>query len=230
MPYMAYEKKMKAIQFCKIDNLRSKTNHKFIALFTIIALFLSFRADITIFFGSVYMVFCAIVFASQPFMIEATSESGFINMLPGNKRARVMGRFLYSTMLVFICVITGTLIMLFASIHRELPLSNMLPFFLTFLAIGFIVCYVQNTLFYAIGKGKNQQLMGIIRILPGFIVFFSSISLVDKIENNSVSYKIIVWTLANPLPASLLLLGISFVFFILGTLISTFIVEKRDFN
>ena len=220
---------MKALQFCKVDMIRSRSQLRILLVFAVFAFFISRGTSMGSLFGVVYMVFGAIIFSAQPFNIEQVEESGFINMLPGTKRDRVAGRFLFSLALLTFAILVGAIIAVVMRHQAGVFGENYINLFAGIAAIGLTVSSLQNILFYAIGKGKSQQMMSIIRMVPGFAVFFIGMTIIEKVQGNSgVFYA--KWIMAHANVFFTSILGIAVILFAAGIFISTSLIQNRDFN
>lgn len=220
---------MRAVQFCKIDIIRCRSQLWVLGVFTLVAFYL---ASVTLqgsFFSIVYMIFGAVIIASQPFNIEQEEEAGFIHMLPGSKGDRVMGRFLFSLGLIVYGVLAGMLIAAVMNHSKESFVQAYAGIFAGAAAAGLLVVSLQNILFYAIGKGKSKQMMSIIRMLPAFAAFFGGFTLIDKMKEQP-DLSSARWIMDHADTVSFGALAIAAVVFVLGIMISTMLIQKRDFN
>lgn len=220
---------MRAIQFFKIDIMRSKAQLKYMLLFSLLAFLLAFNMKGGTWFSFCYMLFCGVILSGQPFLMDQMSESGFLNMLPGNKTERVAGRFLESFGFLFLGGVVGTLIMIIVGgVQGEIieGLKIVVP---VAFGVGLIMIALQNVLLYAIGKGKSHQVIGIIRMIPGFVGFFGGMAILDEIQENPMQYANL-WIFSHPQESALLVLLIGVILYLLAIMISTAIIKKRDFN
>ncbi|MGN0351574.1 MAG: ABC-2 transporter permease [Roseburia sp.] len=220
---------MKAIQFFKVDMMRSKVQLKYMLLFSLIAFLLSVNMKGGTWFSFCYMIFCGVILSGQPFLMDQMSESGFLNMLPGSKTERVAGRFLESFGFLLLGGGVGTLIMVIVGgiqgkITEGLEIVVPIAF-----GVGLIMIALQNVLLYAIGKGKSHQVIGIVRMVPGFAGFFAGMAILDEIQENPLQYANL-WIFSHPQESALLVLLIGVIIYLLAIMISTAIIKKRDFN
>lgn len=220
---------MRAIQFFKVDLIRSKAQMKFMVIFFILAFVLGFTTEAGVAFSFMYMIFAGVILSGQPFMMEQASESGFINMLPGSKTERVAGRYLMTLSLLLFGAITGTFIVVIGELLQKATMQGLEIMIPLAVGVGMIIIALQNVLLYAIGKGKSQQMIGIIRMIPGFVGFFVGIGIVDEIQKNPMQYANL-WFFSHPQEAALLVLLAGILVYIVGILVSTAIIKKRDFN
>lgn len=220
---------MRAIQFCKVDLIRCKSQLKFLLVFSILALWLGLVTDAGVMFSFVYMIFAGIILSGQPFMIEQTSESGFLNMLPGSKKERVAGRYLMSLSFLLFGAIVGALIVVIINVLQKTTTEGLEIMIPLALGVGMLCIALQNILLYAIGKGKSQQMIGIIRMIPGFVVFFAGLGIAEEIMENPAQYTNL-WIFSHLQESALLVLLVGILFYIAAIVISTAIIKKKDFN
>lgn len=218
---------MKAFKFLKVDWLRCKSQLRVMALFPLLAIALVFGGMGNELFVSAYVVFGAIVFSTQPFNMETMSESGFINMLPGTKRDRVSGRYLFGLVLVVTSVLVGLAIVTILNIKNNTSLVPALEISCILFGCAMVTCSLQYILFYLIGKGKSNQMMAIIRMIPAFLMFFLGTYLSDWVKDGEGAN--LKWVLGRQAELSILCVLIGFFIYFVGISISCWIIEKRDF-
>lgn len=229
---------MRALHFLKIDLCLTKMQNRTMGIFIVLAILLSIGSE-SLYFGPLYMIFGSIVLSTTPFFTCQQSNNGFLLLLPATEKDRVMGRFGYGITLNFISLLIGIIITLIVSITKNADISYVAPFYIGITAVGFIMLSLQYTLLYLIGEVKSQQLMGIIRILPGFIFFFGNFLLIDFVKeynpqdqtNGLISWigNCLLWLCNHLLESALIALLIVMIFFITGIFISVLVVKKRDF-
>lgn len=220
---------MKIIQFMKIDWLRGKRINKFLLLGGLLfGLFMGMKNNSMMMI--LYLFFLAIIQTGQPFALDRVSDAGFVNMLPGTKKQRVAGRFLYGIMLLLIASVEAILCVGICRVMGGNTVGFSSELLLGILGISILTTGAQNTLFYGLGKVKNQQLMVIVQLVPGFLVFFGPQFLLDYIqENPEVGKSVIRWVMENQLLTSCSVILIGVIAFVLGYIVSNYFVEKRDF-
>lgn len=216
-----------AVKYLKIDWMRSKSQFKLMALFLLCAAMFTLNASMAM-VGPCYLFFIALILAVYPFTMEQTSESGFINMLPGKSRDRVAGRFLYGGILYAFSLILGTVLIMVRNRHDGQEMFEGISLLAAAAGMSLILGMLQNILMYAIGKGKSQQLMAVIRLVPAFVMFFGVTVLLERIKDGSTS--ILSYVLEHKEMLSYAVLGSGIILYIAGVYVSTAIVERKDFS
>ncbi|HHV09920.1 MAG TPA: ABC-2 transporter permease [Clostridiales bacterium] len=218
---------MKALKFLKVDWIRCKSQLKIMILFPVVAVVLAFRGMDNELFAITYMVFGAIVFAIQPFTMEQMSESGFINMLPGTKSDRVTGRYLFAFILILLSVLLGLGATVVYDMKHGISLEPALTVSCIFFGGAMVICSLQYILFYSLGKGKSNQMMAIIRIIPAFIMFFAGNYVLNWLKSGETAK--LNWILDRTAELSALCVLVGFFVFFVGISISGRIIEHKDF-
>ena len=218
---------MKALKFLKVDWLRCKSQLRIMALFPLIAVAMVFGGIENELFINAYVVFGAIVYSVQPFNMENMSESGFINMLPGTKRDRVTGRYLFALVLTVLAVLIGLGAVSIYNIQQGISLDPVVSVSCILFGCAMVVCSLQYILFYSLGKGKSNQMMAMIRMIPAFIMFFLGTNLSGWLKGgNGANLK---WVLDREAELSLLCVLIGLFVFFVGISVSSRIIENKDF-
>lgn len=216
---------MQAIKFLYVDILKSKVLVKVLFILIFIQFWMMKFTDSPL--NTVYyMFFVAVITSTQPFIQEQTAEVGFINMLPGTIKMRVIGRYLYALSTVLMCMIICSLNLgIYALVSKELP-----PFVfegtIFGASIALLFSSIQYIIFYALGKLKSQQLAGLIMMIPGFVMFFGVSFLASWMKENTV--VVLEWLIDNHSLVVLLLTLCSVLSLLFGIILSTMIVNKKD--
>ncbi len=218
---------MKAFKFLKVDWLRCKSQLRILALFPVLGVVLVFGGMENELFINAYVVFGAIVFTTQPFNMETMSESGFINMLPGTKRDRVSGRYLFGLVLIVASVLMGLAIVTIINIKNNTSLVPALEISCILFGCAMVTCSLQYILFYLIGKGKSNQMMAIIRMIPAFLMFFLGTFLSEWVKSGEGAN--LKWVMERQAELSILCVLIGFFVYFVGISVSSWIIEKKDF-
>lgn len=229
---------MRAIHFLKVDLCLTKMQNRTMWIFIIISIILSIGQG-NPYWGPLYMVFCSMILSTTPFFAYQKSNSGFLLMLPATVKDRVVGRFGYGITLNLVSLLIGGIITVGVSIIGNKDIPYIAPFYIGIAAAGLIMLSLQYTLLYIIGNVKSQQLIGILRILPGFLFFFGGFWLVDFVNDYNTSENTegiikwmsncLIWLCNHLLESTLIALLIGIIFFITGIFISVQVVKKRDF-
>jgi hypothetical protein len=90
-----------------------------------------------------------------------------------------------------------------------------------------VICSLQYVLFYSIGKGKSNQMMAIIRMIPSFVMFFLGTYLSDWIKSGDGTN--LEWVLEREVELSLLCVLVGLFVFFVGISVSSRIIEHKDF-
>ncbi len=195
------------------------------SVFTALAFVLSLKMD-SPYFAVLYMVFDAMVFTTVPFSQDQLSEAGFINMLPGTIRNRVAGRYLFAMSMLLIGTVLGVVIIAIDTLIIKVDTTYAFAVCTAFAGVGMMLCSLQYILFYAIGKGKSAQATNIVRIIPSFLMFFGVSYLVDWVQDHPQTDLNWVYDNANLLAFGLVVIGL--ILYLIGILISSAIVSRRD--
>lgn len=222
---------MRAWKFAAVDFLKSKAQVYFLIGFTVLA-FLFMKRSPSPLNGIWYLCFGGVVMGIQPFIQEQSAEVGFINMLPGTKRSRVAGRYLFGLGLQLLAVILGLLTLgVYFLVYGEafsLSLSAAMAPEAAMMGLGvsIIFCSLQYFLFYAVGSFGARQFTGIIMMIPGFLMFFG----VPAAANWLISkgYINADWIYDHRLILCIVLMAVSLIIWAGCILISTAIVRRRD--
>lgn len=173
---------MRALQFMKIDYIRTKQQVVFVPILLLIVsavMMINYSDESSLNVGTIfcYMVFMTVVFSTTPFGLCQTKDAGFLLLLPASAWSRVAGRFLYGVSMMATAVVLG---LLGALGYRALgyganPMD--LPFCLIGFAAGMLCMTAEYVFFYLCGENKGQNLLGLVRVLPGMCFFFASANL-----------------------------------------------------
>lgn len=117
-------------------------------------------------------------------------------------------------------------IVIYGMIYNGIP-QNWLIAIAGCFGVGLIVLSFQYTAFYAIGKMKSQQFAGIIMMVPGFILLFGANFIIEKIMTNMPSE--VDWIVSNLNIFAILIMVSGIAVWGLGIIVTTKIIEKRDF-
>ncbi|RDY30032.1 ABC-2 transporter permease [Lachnotalea glycerini] len=216
---------MQAIKFSFVDFMKSRLQ---VIIFLVMAAWNLWLMKISDSSLSViyYIYFFAVVISIQPFVQEQTAEVGFVNMLPGSKKNRVVGRYFYGFMLQIAAFILSWIDLgIYSILFQKIPRLAIVAT-LGCLGIGLIFYSIQYTIFYMLGKIKSQQLAGIIMMTPGFIMLFG-LSYFLKMINQYTELDM-QWFANHSLLGSTAILFSGSIICIVSMTISAFIVEKKD--
>jgi hypothetical protein len=219
---------MRVFSFFKTDwlMLGFKTT-KMLIILTMIALLLSVMQG-NPYWGPLYMGFGGMILSIVPFGIKQKSDTGFLLMLPGTHRERVIGRFFFGVVLFALCLLIGQIVSLLAVSRGEYS-SNRFLIFIGLFAVGMIFISLEYTMLYLIGELKSRQFMGIISMLPGFLFFFVGEWVFSEDGGIEKLYRYFLWVSSHMALSVGILFCFAAVVFAAGIFISVQAVEKRDF-
>ena len=219
---------MRALNYYRIDCIRGRVPLIFGAILVLFFSFIfSVFADVGFGFSCCYAFFVAIGYAGQPFNLEARSESGFLDMLPATKKQRVIGRFLYAiTGVVFAIVVTCAVIGAMNISGKEVP-DYAWPFILAITGVTLVIISIEVLVLYSVGKGKSQQLISLIQIVPSFVMFLGGQFVAEQLEEHA-GFDI-VWLAEHQMMAASILVAVGIVAIGVAFVFANQIVQGRDY-
>lgn len=216
-----------AFKFSKIDWRRCKSQNKLMFLFAAIAVILSVQNEMPA-WTLLYLAFGSVILSTIPFTMETNANVGFLNMLPAKNSSRIIGRYLYSIMLLLLGISIGVVSVFLYYIVKGEMLTSILEISCIVFALSLIVNCIQYVVFYLLGNVKNNQVMTILRIVPGFFVFFGGSYIMEYMQSHAMDgTNLLLWFMENlPLIVALLLV-VSVIVLVVSIWISKLIVNKR---
>lgn len=200
---------MDSIKFAKIDFMKTMEQSKLVPLFILISAF--FGKNMGYMWPVLYLAFGGMIFVTTPFFSEMVSEAGFFSMLPAKVGSKTRGRYLYAAGYLFLCTLSGfivsmALVFLF---NEEGAITELADISILFFAVVVIFNSIQFLILTFL-KIKNAQVMGIIRMLIPFTLFFGIGGIMDslQIESGDVILLFHQW---NKSVISLAAIGAAFV-------------------
>lgn len=176
---------MEIIKFMKLDLRKILQQYKLLVLLAIVAIVVTVAGDMGN-WGLLYMGFAGVIMATGPLFADKATERGFYNLLPAHDGSRMRGRFLAGTVFVGITSLIGLVIAVVCNMIQGRPQQNVIEGFLYVWAAGVIFNSIQYVIL-SLMKSKNPQILGLVRIIPGFIMFFGGSylqSLSDEADQN----------------------------------------------
>lgn len=217
---------MKSIKFTKIDFIMSRSQFKLLIIFILISLFIIVQSNDTMFIIT-YLNFGTLIISITPFTLESTAYCGFTNLLPAKVGDRVTGRYLYFLFLTGIINIIGTLMIVFFDSYY-LTGNNLFIYFII-IAFNIIIGSLQFLLFYVVGQFKSQQVMSLVRMVPGFLFFFIMSGFSNKVTDNPELMTSLLKNIVESLNMiAYVSIAIAFFVFLLCIFLSTSICKKKD--
>lgn len=225
---------MKALHFMKIDYVKTKQQMLFtpVLLLLVVIIMMAPDSDIREYSAVVpfsYMVFMMIIFSCSPFGSCRREETGFLQLLPATTRDRVAGRFLYGMSLIMIAVVLGAGAMAAFRVFGFQSSAMDISLCLIVLAVGIFIMTAEYVFFYLFGENTSQNLLGIIRVVPGMCFFFVTANLSKELLKDPVKMTQAMETVGRYLNLiSRIALTASFVMFVAAIWLCAAVTDKRD--
>lgn len=220
---------MGAINFLKYDLRRSK--HLFllsIFLFAPLGAMMGWSMESLLGVFS-YMGLVVMVAPSSLFTYEQKTDCGFDNLLPARDRDKVFGRYMLGVICILFQLILGIIICAVMSSFTSLKLSGLGMISMAFAAITLISLSIIFVAYYLIGRNLNQQIKGVILMLPCLIIWFVVNTAIGILGDGDV-VGLIAKIIENKEIISALALVIGVAMYIISALISAQIVKKKDYR
>lgn len=169
-----------------------------------------------------YMFFCGLILTGTTFSVTKQTVS-LTALLPGSAWQKVAGRYLGGVTCIVVCVGVG---LVSAGIVRLTGRENGMldfPMLLCLFGITLLFLAVQNVLLYLLTPYLGVQMAGLIRMAPGFLLFF--------VVMNTRNLEIITGILAEEgfsARVVLIVLGVGVVSLIVSGILSCLIIRNRD--
>lgn len=182
---------MENVKFMKLDLGKIMQQYKLLILFAIIAVVITMTGDMGN-WSVLYMAFAGLIMSTMPIFQDRTVERGFYNLLPARDGCRARGRFLAGTLFIILCCLLGTILDIVTAMIRGANTEAVLPTLLMVIAVSVIMNSLQFLILMSV-KVKSVQLLNLIRMIPGFIMFFSSFYIQKLTEDESQETLEILW-------------------------------------
>lgn len=227
---------MRVLRFTKIDYIKTKKQMLFLPVYVLLLAVIMMNSKpeengvitaVTVFY---YMVFIMLIFSTTPFGTCKVEENGFLLLLPATTWDRVLGRFLYGATLMAFVVAVGIGC---GVIYRALGYGVsgiQIALCLIGLAVGIVVMAAEYVFFYLCGENQSQNLLGIVRVMPGMIFYFVTAHLYKELLNNPADKERIMQKVGERLPA----IGwgsaaVSIVIFLAAVAVCVKVIQKRGY-
>ena len=178
-----------------------------------------------------YLLFIATIFSTTPFGICQRKNTGFLLMLPGTVAERVIGRFLFGLSYIAMAVVFCVVVMgVFSRFGYEID-AMVVGLMLCNMALGIFIVALEYLICYLFGEGKgNWQYLGnIVRIAPGMGMFFLSMSVLGKMEEETYVVDRMEFLSRQILSVGALALGAALLFTVVSAVICVKVIGKRDY-
>ena len=167
-----------------------------------------------------YMLFGGLVLASTMFAVQTVQTVSFDALVPGSTFQKVAARYLGSSLIVAACGMTGFLIVKFMRLAGYTDVGIEIQMLTAVGGIGLFLLALQNLAFYALLPLMGTQFVGLIRMVPGFVMFFGIVNdRTQAILSGFLQYH------SNP---GFVILGAGAASLFIGLFLSWLIVRGRD--
>lgn len=180
---------MKALKFMKIDYIKTKQQVLFMPVFLLMIAVIMMAPDSDVpNYSAVmpfcYMIFMMTIFSTAPFGSCRREETGFLQLLPATTWDRVAGRFLYGVSLMALAIVFGiAAVAIYRILGFEINVMD-IPLCMIVLAVGILIITAEYIFFYLFGENTSQNLLGVVRTIPGMCFFFVSANLSKEIRKD----------------------------------------------
>ena len=222
---------MRAVHFMKIDYVIGRQQVYFLPIFYGVAIIMGVMQQSVLITCS-YMLFIAVVFSTIPFGPSAKKEVGFLVLLPSTVMDRVAGRFLFGLSYIAMTVLVSGLFMVVYDLLGYPIASWMVAFCLVNVAIGIFLMTLEFLFLYLFGAGKfnGQYLVGIVRTLPGMVMFFLATYCLGRIEEAPAADGSELALIGGKLlGAGVGAVAVSLIILCAAMVLCVKVIEKRDY-
>lgn len=222
---------MGAINFFKYDLRRSKYLFLLsIFLFSPLAVMMGWTMESLLGVFS-YMGLVVVVAPTSLFTYEQKTDCGFDGLLPATDRDKVFGRYMLGAVCILFQLILGIIICIVMSKVTDLQISDLGVVSMVFMAITLIYLSIALIAYYLVGRNLNQQIKGVIVMLPCLILWMIVNTSIGVLMDGEVDIAgLIAKIMDNKEIISALALVIGIAMYIVSALISTQIVKKKDYR
>ena len=172
--------------------------------------------------GVAYMFFCGLIMAGTAFQVMKQGVS-LTALLPGSAWQKVAGRYLGGVLCIILCACVG---LVSAGVVRLTGRANGMldfPMLLCLFGITLFFLAIQNLLLYLLTPYLGVQIAGLVRMVPGFTLFF----IVMSAGNLEIVTGILAGEGFSP-RIVLLVLGVGIVSLVISGFLSCLIIRNRD--
>ncbi len=231
---------MRALQFMKIDYIKTKQQAVMFPLFWLIAAIFASGSvgerPFPLITAFTYIMFVAVIFSTAPFGACTKKDAGFLVLLPSTVADRVVGRFLYAvSLLVSSLAVIG--IMALACRLAGVSISGWtLISCPVILAVSVLTIALEFDFFYLFGENKSAQILSLVRMIPGMAMFFVMNSVMDNlVREKPGGIAVYMAEVLNMSPAKMQAAGwacvaIAVAVFIGSILLCIKVTAKRDYS
>ncbi len=176
---------MRALQFMKIDYIKTKQQAVMFPLFWLIAAIFASGAvgerPFPLITAFTYIMFVAVIFSTAPFGACTKKDAGFLVLLPSTVADRVVGRFLYAVSLLVSSLAVIGIMALACRLAGVSIFGWTLISCPVILAVSVLTIALEFDFFYLFGENKSAQILSLVRMIPGMAMFFVMNSVMDNL-------------------------------------------------
>lgn len=226
---------MRTIKCVKLDFIKSMQMMRFLGLFLIIAVAMTFASGATPSFGALYMIFGALCVCSNNFFVTGGTEISTL-VLPVTSGNRVFGRYLYGGISLTVCAAIGLFLSIGVMAFRKMPMDEQtaeIALTILYLGVGYAVLALQF-LFLYVTRIKNAQILSLVRMVPAFVMFFSMHAIIEKIKEETASggslemmQKAVIWCMTHRMQVAAAALAAGLVILLICSVLSWLRERKR---
>lgn len=226
---------MRALQFTKIDFIKTKQQILWMLLVIPVIVLFTLREtegeiSLVVF---CYALFMALVFSTSPFGTCQRRETGFLLLLPASTQSRVFGRFLYGLSFVGIAIVLGSIGMYLSKVITGVGIDTEMKIFFCMAALAVCMLFMaaEYVFLYLFGEQQSQNILSLVRMIPGFVFFFGSMGLLSGVKKEPEALAGIIEYIGS----HLMVIGwcsvaVSLVLFIGAAMLCAAVTKKRDFG
>ncbi|MCM1246117.1 MAG: ABC-2 transporter permease [Roseburia sp.] len=220
---------MNWFKFLMVDMRLMKSQKLFLVVFPLFAIIIGASSEDLLFTIS-YMCFGVMIVSTTPFFLENKNMSSFIQLLPGNDRDKVVGRYTGFLAMLFADVIIGVVACAVLDVFGYQIIQNGNMYIsAAVIAVSVIVGSLQFIIFYATGREKSEQWLNILRIIPAFLFFFGTNYIIESLEKHKEQAEdILRFTRQNQLLLLAVGVVLAAIVFFVCIQISTTVVKRQD--
>ena len=187
------------------------------AVFGVVSVVFSLKSAV----GAVgYMLFGALILASTMFIKQSVQTVAFDALVPGSTFQKVTARYVGSFLMAAFCGLAGFLLVSLVRLAGFGEGKVDIQLLSAVAGISLFLLAVQNLAFYALLPMMGMQFVNLIRMVPGFILFFGVMNeKTQEILSGFLQYS------SNP---GLVILGMGAASLLAGIFLSCLIVRSRD--
>lgn len=220
---------MNWLKFLMVDARLMKSQKVFLIGFPLLAVVLGMSSGDMLFVIS-YLCFGVMIVSTTPFLLETKNMSSFIHLLPGNERDKVAGRYTcFLAMLLLFAAFGFVACAAGVAVGHRIMQGGDVYISVAIILASIIIGSLQFIIFYVAGRGKGEQWLNIVRVIPAFLFFFATNYVIEALTDHDKEIENVVHFISQN-RSVLLAVGAVLAFGVFGVCISisTAVVRRRD--